>query len=213
MLQAMQVIGGVLFGLVAVLLLIRLARRYVKFPAPAIAGHVLASGWRLKLYPAETLIERMGVVEGMHVLELGCGSGPYTPAVARAVGPAGKVAALDIQADMIAQLEERLKHPENRDIENVTTHIESAYELPFEDGTFDLVYTIAVLQEIPDKPRALAQVRRILKPDGILAVTELFQDPDYPLRSTTIRDCTRAGFETQAVLGSFWYYTIRFARP
>jgi SAM-dependent methyltransferase len=207
-----KIVAWVLLGLLVLHTLARLIRRFVKFPAPAIAVRLLASPWRLKLYPAATLIERSGIREGMHVLELGCGSGAYTPSVARAVGAQGIVAALDIQADMIAQLEAKLRQPENSDIENIETHVHSAYDLPFEDGTFDLVYTIAVLQEIPDKARALMEVHRVLKTGGILAVTELFQDPDYPLRSTTIKDGASAGFEVQASLGSFWYYTIRFVK-
>jgi ubiquinone/menaquinone biosynthesis C-methylase UbiE len=182
-----KIVAWVLLGLLVLHTLARLIRRFVKFPAPAIAVRLLASPWRLKLYPAATLIERSGIREGMHVLELGCGSGAYTPSVARAVGAQGIVAALDIQADMIAQLEAKLRQPENSDIENIETHVHSAYDLPFEDGTFDLVYTIAVLQEIPDKARALMEVHRVLKTGGILAVTELFQDPD-------------------------WYYTIRFVK-
>jgi len=53
----------------------------------------------------------------------------------------------------------------------------------------------------------------VLKPGGILAVTELFQDPDYPLVSTTIRDGTNAGLRLQATEGNFWYYTVRFEKP
>ncbi len=212
MLALLKIIAGILLTLIVLHSLMRLVRRYVKFPAPAYAGRLLGGAWRLRLYPAATLIQRSGIKEEMHVLELGCGSGAYTPSVARAVGARGKVAALDIQPDMIAQLERKLSRPENSDIDNIKTYIHSAYDLPFEDGTFDLVYTIAVLQEIPDKPRALNEVRRVLKPGGVLAVTELFQDPDYPLRSTTIKDGTSAGFEVQASLGNFWYYTIRFVK-
>jgi ubiquinone/menaquinone biosynthesis C-methylase UbiE len=132
--------------------------------------------------------------------------------VARAVGKRGKVEALDIQKEMLAQLEQKLSQPENRDIGNVCTHLGSAYELPFDDGALDLVYTIAVLQEIPDKQKALEEVRRVLKPGGILAATELFQDPDYPLMSTTIRDGATAGLHLQATEGNFWYYTVRFEK-
>lgn len=212
MLAVFKIAAGFIIALFVLYCLMRIVRRFIKFPAPAIMGRLLDSAWRLKLYPPAILIERSGIKDGMHVLEMGCGSGAYTPSVARAVGAGGKVAALDIQENMIAQLERKLKRPENRDIENIKTYVHSAYDLPFDDGVLDLVYTIAVLQEIPDKQRALKEVRRVLKPGGVLAVTELFQDPDYPLRSTTIRDGASAGFEVQASLGNFWYYTIRFKK-
>jgi hypothetical protein len=48
---------------------------------------------------------------------------------------------------------------------------------------------------------------------GILAVSEFLPDPDYPLRSTTIRRGLAAGFELDAALGNFWTYTVRFRKP
>ena len=71
---------------------------------------------------------------------------------------------------------------------------------------------VTVFQEIPDKNRTLTEIRRVLKPGGILAISEWFTDPDYPLKSTTIRQCTRAGFELDLVVGSFWNYTARFIK-
>ncbi|MGD8814496.1 MAG: methyltransferase domain-containing protein [Anaerolineales bacterium] len=200
-------------ALIVGLLLARLVRAFWKFPAPAIVGWLLDSPIRLRFYPPAQIIERSGIQQGMHVLEVGCGSGAYTPYMARAVGEAGSVAALDIQPQMLAQLERKMKQPEHEDIQNVKTYLQSAYDLPFEPGSIDLVVMIAMLQEIPDRQRALAEVRRVLKPGGLLAVTEIFQDPDYPLKSTTLRDGHRAGFEVDAVLGSFWNYTVRFRKP
>jgi ubiquinone/menaquinone biosynthesis C-methylase UbiE len=148
----------------------------------------------------------------MHVLEIGCGSGAYTTFAARAVGPEGTLKALDIQSAMLAQLEKKLARPEYNDIHNITLHQASAYELPFGDGELDLVYLITVLPEIPDQDRALAEIKRVLKVGGVLAVGELLIDPDYPLKATTIRRCTKAGFELQEIQDIFWSYTARFIK-
>jgi ubiquinone/menaquinone biosynthesis C-methylase UbiE len=72
---------------------------------------------------------------------------------------------------------------------------------------------ITVLPEIPDRGLALREVKRVLKPDGVLAVTELFPDPDYPRRSTTVKLGQREGFALEASLGNFWNYTVRFKKP
>lgn len=88
----------------------------------------------------------------------------------------------------------------------------SAYELPFEDSTLDLVCMVSVLQEIPNRHKALLESRRVLKPGGILAITELFPDPDYPLKRTTVRLVLSAGFTKDAVEGSFFNYTARFVK-
>jgi ubiquinone/menaquinone biosynthesis C-methylase UbiE len=191
-------------------LLIRALRKRFHFPAP---GRFLDSDPRRALQPPSVIMARSGIGEGMQVLEVGCGSGCYTTAVARAVGPRGHVYALDIQAGMLRQLAHKLARPENGDIQNVTLLNRSAYELPFADGTLDLVYTITVLQEIPDPLRALQEAFRALKPGGIMAVTEWLPDPDYALATTTMRLGRAAGFAVEAAPGNLWHYTVRFRKP
>jgi ubiquinone/menaquinone biosynthesis C-methylase UbiE len=191
----------------------KIVRKLVHFPAPAFIGRLLDSGYRRKIQPPEQLIERSGIKKGMQVLDLGCGSGAFTTFLARAVGQKGKVYALDIQADMLKQLENKLSKPENKDIKNIKLIEGNAYELPFEDDYLDLVNMVTVLQEIPDRNRTLQQVKRVLKRGGFFAVTELFPDPDYPWKSTTIKLGEAAGFVVDAVSGNFFNYTVRFRKP
>jgi ubiquinone/menaquinone biosynthesis C-methylase UbiE len=193
--------------------LAKVVRKLFRFPAPAFIGRLLDSGYRRRIQPPEQLIERSGIRKGMHVLDLGCGSGAFTPFIARVVGQKGRVYALDIQADMLKQLEKKLSKPENNDIKNIKLIEGNAYELPFEDGSIDLVNMVTVLQEIPDRNRALRQVKRVLKPGGFLAVTELFPDPDYPWKSTTVKLGSGAGFVVDKVSGNFFNYTVRFKKP
>ncbi|MGB9979312.1 class I SAM-dependent methyltransferase [Methanobacterium sp.] len=151
---------------------IRLLRRYFDFPAPAFIGNFLDSDFRRKIQPPDKIISRSGIKEGMKILEVGCCSGAFTTFVARAVGDKGEVFALDIQPEMLKQIENKLKHPENRDIKNIRLIEGDALNMPLEDNSFDLVYTITVFQEIPDKNKALKEMKRVLKPKGILATLE-----------------------------------------
>ncbi len=192
---------------------LRLVRKYWQFPAPAFIGRFLDSDYRRTLQPPQPIVARSGAQPGMKALEIGCGSGAYTTFFARAVGPEGEVAALDIQPGMLAQLAAKLARPENQDIHNITLHEANAHALPFENATFDLVYMITVFQEIPERDRTLAEVLRVLKPGGLLAITEWVFDPDYPWMSTTIKQGTRAGFVVEAALGNLWMYTVRFKKP
>lgn len=194
-------------------LFIRILRRYFDFPAPAFIGRFLDSDYRRKMQPPDKIISRSGIKKGMKVLEVGCGSGAFTTFVARAIGNDGEVFALDIQPEMLKQIEKKLKQPENRDIENIRLIEGDALNLPFEDNSFDLVYTVTVFQEIPDKNRALKEMKRVLKPKGILAITEFLPDPDYPFKSTTAKMGTDTGFILDAIEGSFWNYTARFIKP
>ena len=214
--RAFQAVLGLILRILALFLLyqiaIRIARRLFHFPAPAFIGRFVDSDYRRRMQPPATIIERSGIEPGMKVLEVGCGSGAYTTHVARAMGPEGEVCALDIQPAMLRLLAAKLARPENQGLHNITLHESSAYDLPFEDGTFDVVYMITVLPEIPDRYRALVEARRVLKPRGKLAVTEWLPDPDFPLISTTEKQGLAAGFALDATLGNLWTYTVRFRK-
>lgn len=210
----MRAVTSILLKILGFFVLLQLALRIVKrfyaFSPPAFMGPLLDSNFRKKLQPPEKLIKRSGIKEGMRILEIGCGSGAFTTFAARASGIKGEVYALDIQPKMLVQLKKKLSRPENRDIKNIKLIEADVHKLPFENNSFDVVYTVTVLQELPDRIRALKEIKRVLKPGGILAVTEFLPDPDYPLKSTTIKLGEEAGFILDKVEGNFWNYTVRF---
>jgi ubiquinone/menaquinone biosynthesis C-methylase UbiE len=191
----------------------RILRKFVHFPAPFFVGYFLDSNFRRRLQPPDKVIKRSGIGKNMTILEIGCGSGAYTTYVAREVGERGKVYALDIQPNMLKQFKNKLDKEEHRDIYNIELILGNAYELPFNNNSFDLVCMITVLQEIPDKLKALNEVMRVLKPKAILAVTEFLPDPDYPFKRTTNRIVTGAGFLIDQESGNLWNYTVRFKAP
>lgn len=203
------VIGAILFFFI----LLRVIKKCCHFPAPTYIGPFLDSNLRRRVQPPDKLIERSGIKKGMKVLELGCGSGAFTTYVTKTVGNKGIVYAVDIQSGMLKQLETKMARPENKDIINIELKQATAYTLPFDDGSLDLVYMVTVLPEIPDRQRALREVKRVLKEGGILSITEFLPDPDYPLRSTTIKLCQRAGFILDSNLGNIWNYTVRLKKP
>ncbi len=183
---------------------LRIIKRFYALSPPAFMGPFLDSDFRRKLQPPDKVIKRSGIKEGMRILEVGCGSGAFTTFAARASGIKGEVYALDIQPKMLIQLKKKLSRPEYRDIKNISLVEGDVHKLPFNDNFFDLVYTVTVLQELPDRNRALKEMKRVLKPGGILAVTEFLPDPDYPLKSTTIKLGEEAGFILDKVEGNLW---------
>jgi len=193
-------------------LIVRLARRYWKFPAPSFIGKFLDSKQRKVMQPSEKIISRSGIDRGMTVLEIGCGSGAFTTDVARAIGNKGILSALDIEIKMLKQVASKLNRIENKDIKNVKLVQASAYALPFSKESFDIVYMVAVFQEIPNKGKALKEINRVLKNNGILSISEFIVDPDYPLKSTTIKMVQRTGFNLNIVSGNFFNYTITFGK-
>ncbi len=164
----------------------------------------------LRRWDVRHALDRVGLRPGETVLELGPGPGAFTVDAAQRVGPEGRLIAVDIQPGMIAQVDARVKAA---GVTNVETYVASAYELPLEDGTVDRAFLITVLPEIPDPVRALREIHRVLKPGGVVSLTEEFLDPDYPRRATTIAWASAAGFELVARYGNWWNYTLNFRKP
>ena len=209
-LGVLKVIAYVILGFTAYQFILRLVRRNWHFPAPSFIAIFLNSRWRARLQDPRVVIARSGVRSGNQVLDVGCGGGFFLPYAAEAVGAGGKVDGLDISGDMLELALAYLGKWPVEVRERVSLLQKSAYDLPFAAGSLDVVYSVAALMEIPDPQRCLAEVRRVLKPGGILAVSEFLPDPDYPGRKATIRCGELAGFTLDAVEGNLWNYTVRF---
>ena len=103
------------------------------------------------------------------VLDAGCGPGTITVGLARRVG---RVVGLDVSPEMV---EVARGHAADEGAANANFEVGSAYELPFEDGSFDVVHAHQVLQHLADPVAALTEFRRVLRPGGLVAV----RDSDY----------------------------------
>jgi ubiquinone/menaquinone biosynthesis C-methylase UbiE len=210
MLQALlYVLIGLAVAVLALHTLVRIVRYFHKFPMPEFLAGAIDNPLRRRIQPPSEMPLRHGIEPGMTVLEVGPGNGRYTVETARAVGPLGKVIAVDIEPKMIERVSRRA-HEEG--VTNLEAKTASVYDLPFPDATFDAVSMIAVISEIPDPQRALGEFYRVLKPAGTLAFSELITDPDYPLARTLIQRATAARFRLSRRLGNFLAYTLVFER-
>jgi len=200
--------GVVLFWLFPLKLVSRLAARLGhSSPCPVALSWLVDNPLRRRyMRPA---LDRIGIRPGERVLELGPGPGAFTVGAAQCAGAGGRLIAVDIQPEMIAQVERRVREA---GLTNVETHVASAHALPLDDGSVDRAFLITVLPEIPDPSRALAEVHRVLRPDGVLSVTEEFSDPDYLFLLETIRLVEAAGFRFEERFGNLWVYTANFRK-
>ena len=206
---APAVIGGLLFfWLFPLKLLSRLAAQFGKSaPCPASLTWLVDNPIRRRY--VRPVLDRVGIRPGERVLELGPGPGIFTVEAARRVGSEGRLIAVDIQPEMIARLEERVREA---GLANVETHVADAYHLPLDDASVERAFLVTVLPEIPDQARALAELYRVLRPDGLLSVTEEFYDPDYPFAFETVRQVEAAGFSLERRFGNWWVYTLNFRK-
>ncbi|MCX7681775.1 MAG: methyltransferase domain-containing protein [Anaerolineae bacterium] len=209
LLLLLGVIAGIaFFWLFPLKVLARLAHRYGhSAPCPSSLAWLVNNPIRRRYM--RPLLDRVGIQPSEHVLELGPGPGTFTIDAARRVGPGGRVIAVDIQPQMIARLERRVRQV---GLTNVEMHVASAYRLPLEDASVDRAFLVTVLPEIPDQGRALAELHRVLRPGGVLSITEEFADPHYPFPSETIRRVEMAGFRLEQRFGNWWIYTLNFTR-
>jgi len=210
----MQWTTAILYTLAGLLLLFqvafRVARRWLKFPTPAFMTLIMDNPVRRRLIQSpDAVAERMGLEPGMTVVEVGPGKGSYTFAVARRIAP-GTIYACDIQPAVVKRLKVRATR---LGIANVDARVEDAYGFSFGDGSVDRVLMIACLPEIPDPVRVLRECRRILRPGGLVCLSELLPDPDYPLRSTERRWAAEAGLEVDVEYGNFFVYQHHFRKP
>lgn len=105
------------------------------------------------------------LLPGWRVLDAGCGPGSITLGLARKVAP-GRVIGIDIEESQFAKAREQARQ-EGLDIEFKTANIS---HLPFGDGYFDAVFSHAVLQHLTEPEAGLAELRRVLKPGGMIGV-------------------------------------------
>lgn len=117
---------------------------------------------------------------GDHILEIGCGTGRLLPDLARAVGPLGRIQAVDISEAMLRVARKRVRHS---CADNVTILQADARHLPFTDGSFDGLYASFFLELLdkPDVQQVLAECRRVLRPDGRLVVVASSREDPAPL--------------------------------
>jgi ubiquinone/menaquinone biosynthesis C-methylase UbiE len=188
---------------------IRLVRRYHKFPIPHFLASAIDNPLRRRIQPPDKTPARHGIEPGMTVLDVGPGNGRYTVATAHHVGEGGKVIAVDIEPRMIERVTRRAQA---EGITNIAARVADVDKLPFKEGTFDNIYLIAVIGEIPSPENALREFARVLSPSGTLAISELFLDPDYSRACTLTQIGTQAGFRLIRKLGNFFYYTLIFEK-
>ena len=107
---------------------------------------------------------------GHRVLDFGCGPGTISVGLARTVEP-GELHGIDVEESQIGLARAAAEAGGHR---NATFHVGNVTDLPFEDDFFDAAHCHAVLMHVPDTEATLAEVKRVLKPGGIVGAREMF---------------------------------------
>ena len=111
--------------------------------------------------------EKLGLSPGEAVLDIGCGTGALIPALVEAVGPQGRVVAMDNSARMVAIARKRVKWP------NVEVRQADACTTDHGAGQFNAAVALGAFSAMPDVPAAIANAAAALKPGGRLFVFDV----------------------------------------
>jgi ubiquinone/menaquinone biosynthesis C-methylase UbiE len=160
------------------------------FPASR-ASH-LDGWWRRLLFQPDRLADRY-VRAGDTVLDIGCGPGLFTRAIARKVGDSGRVIAVDVQEGMLAILKEKAQ--KEGLISRIRLHKAEPKSLGIaEPERINVAFAFYVVHEVPDAARLMREVFTLLVPGG----TSLIVEPKFVVSAAefekTLAMAASAGF-------------------
>jgi ubiquinone/menaquinone biosynthesis C-methylase UbiE len=126
----------------------------------------------------QAIVEAARVQPGMRVLDIACGTGEPAISLAAVLAGKGEVVGVDISPAPLKIAEERASQ---RGLPNVTFKKADAHALPFPDNSFDCITSRLGIMFFSDLPRALSEMRRVLKPSGraVLLVWGPFNQPYF----------------------------------
>jgi arsenite methyltransferase len=107
---------------------------------------------------------------GAAVLDIGCGAGTDLLLAARRVGPGGRAIGVDMTADMLSVA---ASGAASCGFAHIEVRLGDATDLPVEAGTVDVVISNGVLNLVPDKPRAVDEIWRVLRPGGRAQIADI----------------------------------------
>jgi len=206
-----------ILGFIGLIILVsvmwRFLSRYINLPCPAwLRWLVELDNPFAKVAHAQTVVEHLALTPGMRVLDVGCGTGRITIPIAEKVGPTGHVTALDVQHGMLESVQEKVQA---KNLHNVRLLKAGIGNSALEHNYYDRAILVTVLGEIPIQHQyaALQEIFNVLKPGGILLVTEMIFDPHFQSQTMVAQVAQMVGFRHKETIGRWFAYTMQFEKP
>lgn len=168
---------------------------------PARFAWFLQGPWRRWVLSPEQLAARLPLTPGLTLCDIGVGGGYYARPLAASVR---HLIGLDLQMEMLAQVRPTSGAPNLLLLQGDASH------LPLATSSIDMVIAVTVLGEVPSAEAAIAECVRVLRPGGLLSISEHLPDPDYLSFELVQRLCADQGLRLDARYGHRWSYTANF---
>lgn len=123
------------------------------------------------LHP-DKVIRQFKLGEGMHVADLGVGTGVQALAALKAVGESGSVYAIDVQKDLLSKVKKEAEAEGFKNLHVIWSDLESEHATTLANGFLDAVIVSNVLFQIEARDRFMKEVARILRPGGKVLIVD-----------------------------------------
>ena len=123
---------------------------------------------RDRFLPPAVLLAEADIQPGHHVLDYGCGAGSYAVAAASIVGPSGRVVAADVNPFAVNCVRRRAARQGLGNIDVLQTNRDTGLQ----DASMDIALLYDALHAFAEPQAVLAEIRRVLKPDGLLSLRD-----------------------------------------
>jgi ubiquinone/menaquinone biosynthesis C-methylase UbiE len=167
----------------------------------------------------EQVLELLAIQPGMTVVDLGAGTGYFLPHLARAVGPEGRVIALDVEPNMVAHMQQRIAEA---GWTNVEAQVAATDDPSLDPGSVDRILIVDTWHHIEGRERYTARLREALREGGTVTIVDFTRDspqgppPAMRLSAEAVVEELRAGGLAPAIreerLPYQWVVTAQAAR-
>ena len=190
-------------------------------PDPQRWGKILESPGRELYDRRDAIVAALGLKPGMDVADVGAGTGLFTELFARAVGPQGRVYAVDIAAEFVQDIERRVR---DQGLTNVTGIVNTQESTLLPPGSVDLIFLADTYHHFERPADMLRSILEALRPGGELVVIDFRREPGLSTpwvlnhvragQAQVIAEVELAGFrfgrEEPLLRGNFF---LRFRKP
>jgi len=154
------------------------------------------------------LIKRLEIKDSLQVMEVGPGPGYFSIPIAKKL-TSGRLVLADIQQRMLDYAKKRI---DKKGLTNVDYYLCDGTTFQFSNQTFDRIFMVTVIGEVEHKEDYMQELHRILKPKGILSISEMAGDPDKMSINEARNLAERHGFSYYNLFGTERNYTINFKK-